>query len=130
VFADPAVRINELTASLGARGTFESICADQLAPPLQRVARAIVRPLATACIAYPPAPGYCRVVDRWIDAEGNPQAAELTLCGPDLTAPCWDLVNDPACQFGSQRLHVTRDADSPSPDVMTAIDCGVSPGVP
>jgi len=41
-FADPAVRIIELTNQFGANGIVRSICSDDLAPALQSVAQAIV----------------------------------------------------------------------------------------
>ena len=41
-FADPAVRVIELTNQFGANGIVRSICSDDLAPALQSVAQAIV----------------------------------------------------------------------------------------
>jgi hypothetical protein len=41
-FADPPVRIVELTNQFGANGVVRSICSDDLAPALQSVAQAIV----------------------------------------------------------------------------------------
>jgi hypothetical protein len=45
-FADPAVRVIELTNHFGANGIVLSICSDDLAPALQSVAQAIVGHLA------------------------------------------------------------------------------------
>ena len=124
-FADPAVRIGQLTQSLGAHGTFESICNADFSAPLRDIATLMANPLGPACIPPPPAPGLgCTVVDRWTDAGGRKQAALLPACSdPAATLPCWSLIDDAACGAGAQRLQITRAGAAVPPGLMTAIDC-------
>jgi hypothetical protein len=125
IFADPAVRLGQLSQSLGSHGVFESICNGDMSGPLDDIATLMADPLGPACIPAPAAPGLgCTVVDRWTDAAGAKQAAVLTACAdPAATLPCWSLVDDAACGPGDQRLQITRTGAAVPPGLMTAIDC-------
>jgi hypothetical protein len=124
-FADPAVRLSQLTQALGAHGTFESICNADLSAPLRDIATLMANPLGPACVPPPPAPGVsCTVVDRWTDAAGVKQVAVLPACSdPTATVPCWSLVDDAACGAGAERLQITRTGAPIPAGLMTAIDC-------
>jgi hypothetical protein len=123
-FADPAVRLTQLTQALGAHGSFESICNADLSAPLRDIATLMANPLGPACIPPPPAPGFsCTVVDRWT-AGGTKQVAVLPACSdPTATVPCWSLVDDAACGAGAERLQITRTGAPIPAGLMTAIDC-------
>jgi hypothetical protein len=125
IFADPAVRLNQVSQSLGAHGTFESICNGDMSGPLGDIATLMANPLGPACIPPPAAPGLgCTVVDRWTDGGGTHQATVLPACAdPTATIPCWSLVDDAACGAGAQRLQVDRTGTTVPPGLMTAIDC-------
>jgi hypothetical protein len=126
-FADPAVRLAQLTGSLGPYGRFESICADGMSTPLQRIATGVTAPLDRSCVARPSAEDTCQVVDRWVESDGIKQAAVLPRCAdmPGAT-PCWSLVDDlrscPATT--AQRLRIDRGGAAIPTGLMTAIDCG------
>jgi hypothetical protein len=124
VFADPAVRLAHMTRLLGPYGLFESICGDGSNMPLENIARQMTAPIDSPCVPFPSAGQSCRVVDRWIDADGAKHAVDVTSCIDDPAAiPCWQLADDAACP-GEGRLQVNRGGTSAAPGLMTAIDCG------
>ncbi len=127
-FADPAVRLNQLTESLGPYGRFEAICGDSLYTPLRRIGALMTRPLRKACVARPSSPATCQVIDRWVDGDGIKQSAVLPRCAdaPGVT-PCWSLVDDASCRATEQRLDIDRGGAPVSAGLMTAIDCGSMP---
>jgi hypothetical protein len=122
--ADPAVRLNQLTDTLGPYGHFESICGDSMYTPLRRIASLLAKPLARACVARPSMQAWCQAVDRWIDDNGVKQAAELPRCvdAPGVT-PCWSLADDDGCRATEQLFTVAR-GDAPIPaGLVSAINC-------
>jgi len=127
-FADPAVRLNQLTESLGPYGRFESICGDSMYTPLRRIAATMTRPLRDACVSRPSSPPACQVVDRWTDGDGIKHAAVLPSCADASgITPCWSLVDDPSCRATEQHLAVDRGGASVPTGLMTAIDCASLP---
>ncbi len=128
VYADPAVRINELATSLGARGAFETICAGDMTAPLQRIARAITKPFSRPCVTPPASFADCEVVDRWVDQSGVKHVERIPSCEETRTTyPCWVLADHGACASGTRLVSISR-GYSPPPDVITAINC--APTVP
>lgn len=128
VYADPAVRINELATSLGARGAFETICAGDMVAPLQRIARAIVKPFSIPCVTPPAKSTDCEVVERWVDQDGVKHVASIPACEDNgHNYPCWTLSDHGACGSGTRFVSLSG-ARSPSPDAITAINC--APTVP
>ena len=127
-FADPAVRLNQLTASLGPYGRFEAICGDSMYTPLRRIGALMTRPLRNRCVARPSSPATCQVVDRWVDGDGIKQVAVLPRCAdaPGVT-PCWSLADDASCRTTEQRLDISRGGAPVSAGLMTAIDCASTP---
>jgi hypothetical protein len=124
VFADPAVRLAQVTQLLGPYGLFESICGDGGSMPLENIARRMTAPIDDPCVTRPPSGQDCRVVDRWIDPDGTKHAADLESCAGDVAAaPCWRLIDDAACP-GAQRLEVDRGGTAAPDGLMTAVDCG------
>ena len=122
--ADPAVRLNQLTDTLGPYGHFESICGDSMYTPLRRIASLLAKPLARACVARPSMQAWCQAVDRWTDDNGVRQAAELPRCvdAPGVT-PCWSLADDDGCRATEQLFTVER-GDAPLPaGLVSAINC-------
>jgi hypothetical protein len=122
--ADPAVRLNQLTDTLGPYGHFESICGDSMYTPLRRIANLLTKPLARACVARPSTQAWCQAVDRWIDDNGGRQGAELPRCvdAPGVT-PCWSLADDDGCRATEQLFTVER-GDAPLPaGLVSAINC-------
>lgn len=130
-FADPAVRINELAASLGSRGAFETICAGDMAVPLQRIARAITQPFTTPCVTPPASVAGCEVVDRWVDSSGGKHVDPIASCQDPARnggQPCWVFDDHAACPSGTRRVRISR-SDSPPPDVITAVRCVAPPPI-
>jgi hypothetical protein len=123
-FADPAVRLHQLTASLGPYGHFESICGPGAGGPLSRIAQLMTRPLAGSCVARPSSAATCQVVDRWVDGDGVKQAVVVPQCAntPGVT-PCWSLVDDFHCATTEQMLSIDRGGAAMPAGLMTAIDC-------
>jgi len=123
IFADPAVRLNQLTDTLGPYGHFETICGDSMATPLSHVATMMTRPLAFSCVPRPASPASCQVLDRAVDADGRKLVSEVGACAPGGSAPCWSLIDDPNCLPTEQRLVIDRAGAAVPDGVMTAIDC-------
>jgi hypothetical protein len=123
--ADPAVRLNQLTESLGPYGRFEPICGDSMYTPLRRIAVLMTRPLRDACVARPSTPAICQVVDRWVDDNGLKHAALLPSCAqaPGAT-PCWSLADgNRSCGTTEQHLEIARGGALVPAGLMTAINC-------
>jgi hypothetical protein len=130
--ADPAVRLNQLTESLGPYGRFEAICGDSMYTPLRRIAAALTKPLRNACVARPSSQAACQAVDRWVDGDGNKQATVLPSCAeaPGVT-PCWSLTDgDRSCRATEQHFEIDRGVAPLPPGLMTAIDCAGMPRLP
>lgn len=124
IFADPAVRLNQVTQSLGPYGHFETICGDSMSTPLGRIATLMTKPLAGSCVPRPSSAETCQVVDRWVDATGAKAVAVVPRCAdaPRVT-PCWSLTDDAGCAYTEQLLIVDR-GGVPLPDsLLAAIDC-------
>jgi len=91
-FGDPAVRISELVSDFGETGSLLSICEDDFAPALSKVADNIVKYVNAPCILGRVAkkPGTilddCSVVDR--DTGKGVSACDAT----GGIGPCWRLV--------------------------------------
>ena len=127
IFGDPAVRLNQLTETLGPYGHFETICGDSMNTSLSHIATMMTKPLAFSCVARPASAAGCQVLDRLIDGSGGKAVTEIPPCAQTGSGPCWSLVNDPSCLSTEQRLVVDR-AGAPVPaGVMTAIDCTGAP---
>jgi len=66
-FADPSVRLSQWAASFGANGSVESICANSLAPAMQRIGDRVAGMFRPACAAGPFAANgqpACRIIDQ------------------------------------------------------------------
>jgi hypothetical protein len=123
-YADPAVRLHQLTRSLGPYGHFESICGDGMSSSLYRIAARMTKPLAGSCVTRPSSSAACRVVDRWVDDQGIKQAFVVARCADAPgTTPCWSLVDDDRCRATDLRLDINRGGATVPPGLMTAIDC-------
>jgi len=125
-FADPAVRLHDVIASVGRKGFESSICGEDITKTpdfsqvLGDVAKAIGQGLQPACIPailsdseHPD----CVVEDVVVDDNGNDQITEIPRC--DLAMgrfPCWRVEDKAACKDSSpQSLGVTIDRNGADP---------------
>lgn len=115
---DPDPRLAQLPAQF-ARGSFESLCALDLAPAVTSIGRQIRGLVGDACLTRDIAlPADCQVFDQTLAGE-----TELPACDADVTTDCYRLVVDPACTTSQQlRLEATRSLPPPA-DTMVAARC-------
>jgi hypothetical protein len=111
-FADPGVRLKELTDAFGANGTFQSICSASFMPALEKIAQEIGKKTSgIACLdgvpdADPDAPGFqadhCQGVDL-LEPTGSVPLKSCEETG--AVAPCWELGPPTAgCPSGAVRF--------------------------
>jgi hypothetical protein len=94
----PAVRLKQLIDAFGANGTFETICADDFGPALQRIAQQVGQ-LFAPCL--PADPSACKFVDNVLNAAGFSTPRALPPCKDATDAgPCWSATPSVACPSG------------------------------
>jgi len=136
-YADPSIRTSQLVDAFGANGLQLSICADEFAPALQRIAEQIGQRVAKPCISGQIAkkPGTasddCTVISSSPDGLGQIIARPIPGCADTGGAgPCWRLApGEGACT--AQTIDVVPDPTAPAPVWETAaVECSLcAPGV-
>jgi hypothetical protein len=113
---DPGIRIKQALDAFGPNATMQSICENDFASALGRIAATIARPLGGAhCVpgaVQPKADGTpdCRVIETSGSAAGQSMNATLPACQPDRgVVPCWEFSESVLCPAG-RRFRVCRDA--------------------
>lgn len=125
---DPAVRLSELAQAFGPNGLFETLCADSFAPALQRIGDKVIHGVTPPCLddkvvdADPQTPALeadCTAIAD--DDHGN--MMPLARCLDASSAPCWEIISDPANCGARKRVafHVGRAVGSPS----TTLTCQI-----
>ncbi len=119
-YGDPSVRITQWAASFGASGSTETICADSLAPAMQRIGNRVANLFRPACAAGPFAANgqpACRVIDQVVAAGGVAVGQSLLPNCSDNgnVAPCWTAVTDATSCGAGKRVTVNRGPGSPPP---------------
>jgi hypothetical protein len=118
-FADPGIRVKELTDAFGANGIFQSICSASFVPAMERFAQEIGKKAdGIPCFdgvpdGDPDAPGFqpdCEAID-FFDSTGSVTLKSCAETG--AVAPCWE-VGPPttACPSGAVRI---ERGDQPTP---------------
>ncbi len=110
-FADPAVRLTQWAASFGANGSVDTICADSLAPAMQRIGNRVAGLFSQACAAGPFAANgqpACRVVDQSAAGYSVAQTLVPNCSDSGSTVPCWTAVDDTANCGTGKRVTVNR----------------------
>ena len=137
-YADPSVRTTQLVREFGPNGLQLSICGDEFAPALMRIAEKIsqfvAKPCITGQIAKKPgtASDDCSVVSRSPNDSGQIVERPIPACADTGGAgPCWRLApGEGTCT--AQTIDVVPDPAAPAPVWETAaVECSVcAPGVP
>jgi hypothetical protein len=118
-YADPGVRMKELTDAFGENGVFQTICGTSLEPASQRIAEEIGKRMEPACLigipdAQPGTPGFqpdCRVVDHFGSAFSGQTDVPLQTCLETKdVAPCW-YTDAPTSACASGAVRFRRPAD-------------------
>jgi hypothetical protein len=101
-FADPSVRLQQLTAAFGPNGRFDTICAVDLGKTLQAAA-AQLEMLASSwpCLDAAASASTCTFVDHVRDGDGGIRDVALPSCAlTNDVAPCWTLPASTSCASG------------------------------
>jgi hypothetical protein len=141
--ADPGVRIRALVDRFGSRGTFTSICQEDLTDALDEIAKALKRIIGTPCLEgnlrttdiNPTMPGLqleCQVSYVRFPGSENEQTTVIPRCPmtnettPDTSSmPCWwTQVNETSCNPAeyptSLELLIEKTEDPPSQTYLQA----------
>jgi hypothetical protein len=127
--AAPAVRLNELVAAFGERGTIQSICADDFSPAMKKIGDEIARRASVQCLEGPvvdldPAPGLqanCEVFEQTSTADGLVRSL-IPSCETSAP-PCWRLQISRDCVKSSARMSVDRAGRPAPPQTRTTVLC-------
>jgi hypothetical protein len=137
-FGDPAVRIKQVTDSVGALGSFTSICQNSYADAFGVIANLIGRQLGRQCVdgvlakapdftAAIPTPTNGMVVDPTtvsctvddVQYIGTPMQKDLRTLPPcatggQATGACWALIGDDKCMPSGAKVTVCRNGFDPT----------------
>ena len=124
--ADPAIRFKELVDSFPNRGTFSTICQQDLSGGLTLIAELLKTALGSPCIDGTLATPYdCSVSDVQNYGKANQQETILPECNNTTTpasstnTPCWAIETDPQCSAGMHLTLKIERGSSPTPPMGT-----------
>jgi hypothetical protein len=116
-YGDPGVRIKQWIGAFGARGVFQSICANDFRPAMVAIAAAIARLLGDRCVdgtvlKRPDGTPDCAVVERTFIANGLfVDDTSVSFCdGVKSVVPCWTFAPGAAYCPKGQLLRICHDA--------------------
>jgi hypothetical protein len=110
------VRLSQWAASFGANGSVESICANSLAPAMQRIGDRAAGMFRPACAAGPFAANgqpACRVIDQSVAGYAVAQTLVPNCNDSRNAVPCWTAVDDSVTCGTGKRLTVNRGPTTP-----------------
>jgi hypothetical protein len=122
--ADPAIRFKELVDSFPNRGTFSTICQQDLSGGLTLIAQLLKTALGSPCIDGTLAMPYdCSVSDVQNYGKANqvetilPECNNTTTPASSTNEPCWAIETDPQCSSASHlTLKIERGSTATPPD--------------
>jgi hypothetical protein len=115
-YADPSVRLTQWAASFGANGSVDSICANSLAPAMQRIGNRVAGLFQPACAAGPFAASgqpACRVIDQSAAGYTVTQTLVPNCSDNGNAVPCWTAVADATNCGTGKRMTVNRGPAAP-----------------
>jgi hypothetical protein len=123
--ADPAVRLNELTAGFGDHGAQVSICSDDLRARMAGVGRQLGTLLAGDCLWRPvrdvSSSGGVQP-DCELFQESGEARTRVPACGGGAGQPCFELLADATrCPHGPQNLRLAVQRQAPAPPGATYV---------
>ena len=121
---DPAIRMKELVDSFPNRGTFSTICQQDLSGGLTLIAQLLKTALGSPCIDGTLAMPYdCSVSDVQNYGKANqvetilPECNNTTTPASSTNTPCWAIETDPQCSSASHlTLKIERGSSATPPD--------------
>jgi hypothetical protein len=120
IYADPAVRLWQLTQAFGNNGILENICTTSYAPALKRIAAQVGNVFAP-CL--PADPRTCTFDDDVLNAAGFTDSQPVPPCkDASDPGPCWATAASPTCQ-GGQTVVFRRPAATNARVLSTTATC-------
>jgi hypothetical protein len=119
-YADPGVRLNQLTYAFGTNGLFQSLCAPDFTSVLRAIAAQVGNAFGPPCLPATLDPTKCSFTDK--DPNGT-TSTPLRACVNSVdVGPCWSAkANTVACPAG-QELVFNRPAP-PAAGATTTVTC-------